>query len=82
MPILLWVITEFCICVLSPISDPVILVAGVHGVAQSLAATVTGFARFHPDVSLAGVIGNRGGSRARHRLPDIRSVHAWLGVHP
>ena len=31
---------------------------------------------------LAVLVGNRSGSRARHRLPDIRSVHAWLGVHP
>ena len=31
---------------------------------------------------LAVLVGNRGGSRARHRLPDIPSVHAWLGVHP
>ncbi|MGO8746378.1 MAG: cobyrinate a,c-diamide synthase [Thermoguttaceae bacterium] len=41
---------------------PVLLVAGVHGVARSLAATVEGFARFEPGVCVAGVIANQGGS--------------------
>jgi cobyrinic acid a,c-diamide synthase len=48
---------------------PVLLVAGVHGMARSLAATVEGFTRFEPGVRVAGVIANQGGS-PRHR--------AWL----
>ena len=45
---------------------PVLLVAGAHGVARSLAATVYGFAHFEPGVRVAGVIANQGGS-PRHR---------------
>lgn len=44
---------------------PVILVAGAHGAARSLAATVRGFAEFEPGVRVAGVIANQGGSE-RH----------------
>jgi len=31
---------------------------------------------------LAILVGDRVGSIARHRLPDIAAVHAWLGAHP
>lgn len=48
---------------------PVVLLAGAHGVARSLAAVVKGFAEFEPGLRVAGVIGNQGGS-PRHR--------AWL----
>jgi cobyrinic acid a,c-diamide synthase len=44
---------------------PVLLVAGVHGVARSLAATVKGFAAFDPEVRVAGVIANHCGTE-RH----------------
>jgi cobyrinic acid a,c-diamide synthase len=47
----------------------VVLVAGAHGAARSLAATVQGFARFEPSVPICGAIANQCGS-ARHR--------AWL----
>ena len=46
---------------------PVLLVANVHGVARSLAATVKGFTHFDPQLRVAGVIGNHGGSE-RHRV--------------
>lgn len=45
---------------------PVLLVANVHGVARSLAATVKGFTHFDPELRVAGVIGNHGGS-PQHR---------------
>jgi cobyrinic acid a,c-diamide synthase len=48
---------------------PLLLVAGAHGAARSLAATVKGFAEFEPGIRVAGVIANQGGSD-RHR--------AWL----
>jgi cobyrinic acid a,c-diamide synthase len=48
---------------------PVVLVAGAHGVARSLAATVKGFATLEPDIRIAGVIANHCGSE-RHA--------AWL----
>lgn len=41
---------------------PVLLIANVHGVARSLAATVKGFTHFDPELRVAGVIGNHGGS--------------------
>ncbi|MFA5042993.1 MAG: cobyrinate a,c-diamide synthase [Kiritimatiellia bacterium] len=44
---------------------PVLLVAGAHGVARSLAAVVKGFTTFEPDLTLAGVIANHCGSE-RH----------------
>lgn len=31
---------------------------------------------------LSVLVGNRGPSAARHRLPDIAAVHAWLGAAP
>src|SRR4051812_26559205 len=42
---------------------PVLLVVDASGMARSLAALVDGFARFDPELSLAGVIANRVGSR-------------------
>jgi cobyrinic acid a,c-diamide synthase len=42
---------------------PVLLVADAGGMARSLAALVAGFAGFDPDLSVAGVICNRVGSR-------------------
>ncbi|MGD0900881.1 MAG: AAA family ATPase, partial [Thermoguttaceae bacterium] len=45
---------------------PVLLVAGAHGAARSLAATVKGFAEFEPGIRVAGVIANQAGS-PRHR---------------
>jgi cobyrinic acid a,c-diamide synthase len=45
---------------------PVLLAVNVHGVAGSLAATVKGFTHFDPELRVAGVIGNHGGS-PRHR---------------
>jgi cobyrinic acid a,c-diamide synthase len=47
---------------------PVLLVANVHGVARSLAATVKGFTHFDPELRVAGVIGNHGGSPRHHAL--------------
>ena len=46
---------------------PVLLVVNAHGSARSLAATVQGFAQFDPNVRIAGVIANHGGS-PRHRI--------------
>ncbi len=42
---------------------PVLLVADAGGMARSIAALATGFARFDPDVTVAGVLCNRVGSR-------------------
>ncbi|QGP80624.1 cobyrinate a,c-diamide synthase [Sphingobium sp. CAP-1] len=47
---------------------PVILVIDVSGQAQSAAATALGFARFDPDLPLAGVILNRVASPRHERL--------------
>ncbi len=41
---------------------PVLLVVNTHGMAQSIAAVVKGFALFEPRLNLAGVIVNRSGS--------------------
>lgn len=41
-----------------------------------------GFEAVEARGGLAVLVGNRAGSIARHRLPDIASVHAWLGVPP
>jgi cobyrinic acid a,c-diamide synthase len=54
---------------------PVLLVANVHGVARSLAATVQGFTHFDPQLRVAGVIGNHGGSE-RHRALLSESLSA------
>jgi cobyrinic acid a,c-diamide synthase len=50
---------------------PVVLVAGTHGVARSLAATVKGFVAFEAELKLGGVIANHAGSD-RHA--------AWLAA--
>ena len=50
------------------LESPVVLVAGAHGAARSLAATVKGFGS-EPGLRVAGVIANQAGS-LRHR--------AWL----
>lgn len=47
------------------LGSPVILVVDAHGMAGSIAAMVKGFADFHPDVDVAGVIANNCGS-SRH----------------
>jgi cobyrinic acid a,c-diamide synthase len=59
---------------------PVLLVANVHGVARSLAATVAGFARFEPGIRLAGVIANQSGSE-RHRALLAEAL-AGAGLPP
>ena len=41
-----------------------------------------GFEAVEARGGLAVLVGDRAGSVARHRLPDIASVHAWLGAHP
>ncbi len=48
------------------LSAPVILVVNAHGAAGSIAPMVKGFAEFHPEIRIAGVIANRCGSE-RHR---------------
>jgi len=50
---------------------PVLLVAGAHGVARSMAATVRGFTTFERGLNVAGVIANHCGSD-RHA--------AWLAA--
>ncbi|MEM6887333.1 MAG: cobyrinate a,c-diamide synthase [Pseudomonadota bacterium] len=50
---------------------PVILVIDVGGQAQSAAATALGFARYRPDLSLAGVILNRVASPRHERLARL-----------
>jgi cobyrinic acid a,c-diamide synthase len=57
---------------------PVLLVIDVSGQSQSAAAVVAGFARFDPQVRLAGVILNRVGSE-RHRALVTDAI-APLGV--
>jgi len=47
---------------------PVLLVADASGMARSLAALVSGFATFDPELRLAGVICNRVGSRGHADL--------------
>jgi cobyrinic acid a,c-diamide synthase len=47
---------------------PVILVVDARGMAQSAAALVQGYARFSPDVEIAGIVFNRVGSAAHGRL--------------
>jgi cobyrinic acid a,c-diamide synthase len=52
---------------------PVILIVNVHGMSRSAAAIVKGFARFDPDVKIAGVILNKVGS-PRHAQMIIDSI--------
>ncbi|MET3826240.1 cobyrinic acid a,c-diamide synthase [Sphingomonas sp. PvP055] len=58
---------------------PVVLVIDVSGQAQSAAATALGFARYDPDVGIAGVILNRVASPRHERL--ARSGMAAVGLH-
>lgn len=57
---------------------PVVLVAGVHGMARSLAALVKGFAEFEPEVSVIGVIVNHCGSK-RHQKHLTEAMRATGG---
>lgn len=50
---------------------PVILVVDVSGQAQSAAATALGFAKYHPDLHVAGVILNRVASPRHERLARV-----------
>jgi cobyrinic acid a,c-diamide synthase len=59
---------------------PVLLVVNAHGTARSIAATVSGFARFEPGVTVAGVIANSCGSQ-RHAAWIAESLRA-AGLPP
>ncbi len=54
---------------------PVLLVVNAHGMARSVAATISGFARFEPGVTVAGVIANSCGSE-RHAAWIAESLRA------
>ncbi|HET6501161.1 MAG TPA: cobyrinate a,c-diamide synthase [Amycolatopsis sp.] len=60
------------------ISAPVVLVVDAGAASRSVAATVLGFARYDPDVRLAGVILNKLGSQ-RHE-DEIRSALRPTGI--
>src|SRR6185436_16859312 len=47
---------------------PILLVVDASGMARSLAALVSGFATFDPELRLAGVVCNRVGSRGHAEL--------------
>ena len=57
---------------------PVILVVDASGMANSAAALVQGFARFRPEVRLAGIIFNRAGSDGHARL--LREACRPIGI--
>ncbi|MDF0488392.1 cobyrinate a,c-diamide synthase [Sphingomonas sp. H39-1-10] len=57
---------------------PVVLVVDVSGQAQSAAATALGFARYDPDLTIAGVILNRVASPRHERL--ARGGMAAVGI--
>lgn len=59
---------------------PVILVVDVSGQAQSAAATALGFARYMPDLKLAGVILNRVASPRHERLTRLGMDKAGIRV--
>jgi cobyrinic acid a,c-diamide synthase len=59
---------------------PVVLVVDVSGQAQSAAATALGFARYRPDLPLAGVILNRVASPRHERLARLGMEEAGLSV--
>ena len=59
---------------------PVVLVLDVGGQAQSAAATALGFARYWPDLPLAGVILNRVASPRHERLIRLGMDEAGLRV--
>jgi cobyrinic acid a,c-diamide synthase len=59
---------------------PVILVIDVSGQAQSAAATALGFARYNPDLPIAGVILNRVASPRHERLTRVGMEQAGMRV--
>ncbi|MFN3955304.1 MAG: cobyrinate a,c-diamide synthase [Pararhodobacter sp.] len=59
---------------------PVVLVLDVSGQAQSAAAVALGFARFAPDLPLAGVILNRVASARHERLLRLGLEQAGIAV--
>ncbi len=59
---------------------PVLLVLDVGGQAQSAAATALGFARFNPDLRIAGVILNRVASARHERLIRLGMEQAGIEV--
>ncbi|ETX28043.1 cobyrinate a,c-diamide synthase [Roseivivax isoporae] len=59
---------------------PVVLVLDVGGQAQSAAATALGFARYMPDLAIAGVILNRVASPRHARLVRLGMERAGLPV--
>ncbi|WP_367348216.1 cobyrinate a,c-diamide synthase [Sphingobium yanoikuyae] len=59
---------------------PVLLVLDISGQAQSCAATALGFARFDPDVTIAGVILNRVASPRHERLARAGLTAAGIAV--
>ncbi len=59
---------------------PVLLVLDVGGQAQSAAATALGFARFNPDLRIAGVILNRVASPRHERLIRLGMEQAGIRV--
>ena len=60
------------------LAAPVVLVVDARAMARSAAAVVLGFARYDPELRLAGVILNRVGSDAHEAL--LREAIAPLGV--
>jgi cobyrinic acid a,c-diamide synthase len=61
------------------LAAPVVVVTDASGIARTIAAVATGFARFDPDVRVAGMICNRVGSRGhldllRAAAPEIPVV--------
>ncbi len=59
---------------------PVVLVLDIGGQAQSAAATALGFARYDPDLNVAGVILNRVASPRHERLTRLGMERAGLPV--
>jgi len=57
---------------------PVLLVINVHGTSRSAAATALGYAKFDPEVKIAGLILNRVGSK-RHRDLLVEAIKP-LGI--
>ena len=50
------------------LNAPVLLVIPAHGMAQSLAAMAQGYARFNPEVNVAGILANQCGSDSHVRI--------------
>jgi len=59
---------------------PIVLVLDVGGQAQSAAATALGFARYDPDLPIAGVILNRVASPRHERLTRLGMARAGVPV--